>query len=140
MDNGTWELAKLPPGRKAIGCRWVFIIKKKADGSIERYRGRVVAKGFAQRPGFDYTETFAPTAKWASLRAIFAIAALEDMELESIDISSAFLNGELEEDVYMEQPEGFHQGSPDDYLKLLKGMYGLKQSGRIWHEKLEKEL
>jgi transposase InsO family protein len=140
LDNGTWKLAKLPPGRKAIGSRWVFIIKRKADGSIERYRGRVVAKGFAQRPGFDYTETFAPTAKWAALRAIFAIAALEDMELESIDISSAYLNGELEEEVYMEQPEGFHQGAPDDYLKLLKGMYGLKQSGRIWHKKLDKEL
>ena len=120
--------SKVTSRRKAIGCCWVFITKKKANGSIERYRGRVVAKGFAQRPGFDYTETFAPTAKWASLHAIIAIVALEDLELESIDIALAFLNRELEEDVYMEQPKGFHQGAPDDYLKLLKGMYGLKQS------------
>jgi hypothetical protein len=140
LDNGTWKLAKLPPGRKAIGSRWVFLIKRKADGSIERYKGRVVAKGYAQRPGFDYTETFAPTAKWAALRAILALAALEDMELESIDISSAFLNGELEEEVYMEQPEGFHQGAYDEFLQLLKGIYGLKQSPRIWHKKLDQEL
>src|SRR5215471_12011740 len=140
IANKTWKLAKLPPGRKAIGSRWVFVIKRKADGSIERYKGRLVAKGYAQRPGFDYTETFAPTAKWAALRAILAMAALEDMELESIDISSAFLNGELEEEVYMEQPEGFHQGAYDEFLQLLKGIYGLKQAGRIWHKKLDKEL
>ena len=95
IENGTFELVQLPPGRKAIGSRWVFRVKRNADGSIERYKGRLVAKGFSQRPGFDYNETFAPTPKWASIRAILALAALEDLELESVDISSAYLNGEL---------------------------------------------
>src|SRR5882672_12778856 len=95
-------------------------------------------KGYSQCPGFDFTDTFAPTAKWSALRAILALAALEDLELESIDISSAFLNGDLEEEVYMEQPEGFHQGAYDDFLQLLKGLYGLRQSPRIWHKKLDK--
>ena len=138
LNNGTWKLAKLPPGRKAIGSRWVFLLKHKKDGSIDRYKGRLVAKGYSQRPGFDFTDTFAPTAKWSALRAILALAALEDLELESIDISSAFLNGDLEEEVYMEQPEGFHQGAYDDFLQLLKGLYGLRQSPRIWHKKLDK--
>ena len=81
-----------------------------------------------------------PTAKWAALRAVLALAALEDLELESVDISSAFLNGELEEEVYMQQPEGFEQGDPDMFLRLLKGLYGLKQAGHIWHKKLDSVL
>ena len=140
VDNGTWKLAKLPPGRKPIGSRWVFLVKRKKDGTIERYKGRVVAKGYAQQPGLDFKETFAPTAKWATIRAILALAAIEDMELESVDISSAFLNGVLEEEVYMEQPEGFHQGARDDFLLLLKGLYGLKQAPNIWHKKLNSVL
>ncbi len=89
------------------------------------------------RPGFDYVETFAPTAKWAALRAILAIAALEDMEMESLDISSAFLNGVLDTEVFMEQPEGFPLGTPDEVLLLKRGLYGLKQASRIWHIKLD---
>lgn len=79
LDNGTWELTKLPPGRKAVGCRWVFVVKRKADGSIDRYKARLVAQGFSQRPGFDFQETYASTLKWATLRAILAYAALEDL-------------------------------------------------------------
>ncbi len=121
IDNHSWELVKLPPGRKAIGSRWVFRIKHKAEGSIERYKARLVAKGYGMRPGFDYVETFAPTAKWAALRAVLAIAALEDMEIESLDISSAFLNGVLDTEVFMEQPEGFPLGAPDEVLLLKRG-------------------
>ena len=106
IDNGTFELVQLPPGKRAIGSRWVFKVKRNADGTVERYKGRLVTQGFSQRPGFDFTETFAPTPKWAALRAVLAIAALEDLELESVDISSAFLNGTLKEEVYMKQPNG----------------------------------
>lgn len=105
--NGTWELVQLPVGKKAIGSCWVFKLKRNPDGSVERYKGRVVAKGYSQRPGFDFLETFASTSKWASLRAILALSALHDMELESVDISSAFLNGVMDAEVYMQQPEGF---------------------------------
>jgi hypothetical protein len=140
VDNGTWELAQLPPGRKAIGCRWVFLIKRKSDGSIDRYKARLVAKGFSQRPGFDFDETYASTVKWATLRAILALAALEDLEIESIDISSAFLNGDIDAEVYMQQPEGFSQGSPEQVLRLIKSIYGLRQSPRLWHLKLNSVL
>ena len=139
IENGTFELVQLPPGRKAIGSR-CFRVKRNADGSIERYKGRLVAKGFSQRPGFDYNETFAPTPKWASIRAILALAALEDLELESVDISSAYLNGELKEEVYMKQPEGFEEKSPEWVWRLRKSLYGLKQAGRCWHEKLHEVL
>ena len=111
----------------------MFKVKKNADGSVERYKARVVAQGFAQRPGFDYTETFAPTPKWPALRAILALAALEDLHLESVDISSAFLNGELEEEVYMRQSEGFVEKGNNWVWHLLKSIYGLKQAGRCWH-------
>ena len=99
IKNGTWELAQLPKGRKAIGSRWVFVIKRKSDGSIERYKARFVAKGFSQRPGFDYFDTFASTVKWPTLRTILALACALDMELESLDISTAFLNGDMDAEV-----------------------------------------
>jgi hypothetical protein len=140
IDNGTFELVPLPPGRKAVGSRWVFRIKHNADGSVDRYKGRLVAQGFSQRPGFDYNETFAPTPTWAALRAVIAIAALEDLELESVDISSAFLNGKLEEEVYMRQPEGFERNGSGWVWRLLKSLYGLKQSPRVWHQKLNSVL
>ena len=140
VKNGTWELAKLPLGRKAIGVCWVFVVKRKADGSVDRYKARLVAQGYSQRPGFDFTETFAPTAKWAALRTILAIAAIEDYEIESVDISSAFLNGEIDHEIYIRQPEGFTQGDPDDVLRLFKGLYGLHQSGNLWYKKLDEVL
>jgi len=114
----------------------VFKIKKNADGSFERRKGRLAAQGFSQHPGFDYTEMFAPTPKWAALRAILALAAMEDLYLESVDISSAFLNGKLEEEVYMCQPPGFVQKGNNYVWHLLKSLYGLKQAGRCWHKKL----
>ncbi|KAJ3489721.1 hypothetical protein NLI96_g1948 [Meripilus lineatus] len=98
IANGTWEYCQLPPGAKAIGCRWVLNIKHLADGTIDRYKARLVAQGFSQRPGFDHVETFAPTVRMATIRVILALAALEDLELYSIDISQAFLNGDLDVD------------------------------------------
>jgi hypothetical protein len=95
LENGTWELVKLPHGRKAIGSKWVFKVKRNPNGTVERYKARLIAKGFSQHPGIDFDETFAPTTKWAALRTILALAALENLELESIDISNAYLNGEL---------------------------------------------
>ena len=139
-ENGTWEVVKLPPGKKAIGSRWFMKIKRLADGSIDRYRARLVAKGYSQRPGFDFLETFAPTVRVSAVRIILAIAALEDLELRSVDISHAFLNGHLEEEIYMEQPEGFEVGGPEYVCKLKKSLYGLKQAGRVWNKKLHATL
>ncbi len=137
LENGTWVLTQLPKGHKAIGCRWVFKVKRNADGSVERYKARLVAKGFSQRPGLEYDETFASTLKWSTLRIILAIAALDDLEVESIDFSTAYLNGELDKEVYMKQPEGFVSPEDEDLVcQLEKGLYGLKQSGRLWYKKL----
>ena len=131
VENGTFEPVRLPPGRKPIGCRWVFKLKHRADGSVERYKARLVAKGYSQCPGLEFSQVFAPTAKWAALRAILALAAIEDLELYSLDISTAFLNGEMDHDVYMQQPEGFQDHFGSGYvLKLIKSLYGLKQAGR----------
>jgi hypothetical protein len=129
LENGTWKVVRLPQGKRAIGSRWVFKIKRNADGSIERYKGRIVAKGYAQREGIDYTETFAPTARFGALRTVIALAAIEDMELESIDISTAFLNGTIDVPVFMRKPEGVETPGfegPEWVLQLLKGLYGIK--------------
>ena len=99
LENGTWQLVELPPGAKAIGLRWVFKVKRKADGSVDRYKGRLVAQGFGQRPGQDFNEVFMPTTKWAALRSLIALATMENLEMVSVDISTAYLNGKLEETV-----------------------------------------
>jgi len=134
--NGTWELVNAPPGAKVISSGWVFKLKRNADGSIERYKARLVAKGYSQRPGYDFGEVFAPTFKMASLRLLIAKCAKEGMHLRSVDISHAFLNGDLEEDIYMKQPEGYEQGGPHVVCKLRKALYGLKQAARQWNLKL----
>ena len=131
--NGTWKVVQLPPGKKVVGSRWQFKVKRNVDGSVERFKARLVAKGYSQRPGFDFTETFAPTVKYSAVRTILALAALEDMEIHSVDISNAYLNGVLEEEIYMQLPEGFEDlGNPGDVLLLQKALYGLKQAGRVW--------
>ena len=100
--NNTWDLVDLPPGRKAVKSKWVF--KLKTDGC---YHTRLVAKGFTQIPGIDYDETFSPVACFESLRLLLALAVLEDWEIHQLDVKSAFLNGMLDEEIYMEQPQGF---------------------------------
>lgn len=139
LENGTWKVVRLPKGKRAIGSRWVFKIKRNADGSVDRYKGRIVAKGYSQREGVDYTETFAPTARFGALRAVIALAAIEDMELESIDIATAFLNGEIDAEVYMTKPEGLETpgyDGPEWVLRLLKALYGIKQGPRCWAKRL----
>lgn len=139
--HGTWKLVDLPPGRKAVKCKWVYKVKHNADGSIERYKARLVAKGFTQVKGIDFDETFAPVARLDSLRYLLALAALEDWEIHQVDVKSAYLNGELDEEIYMEQPEGFAaKGEEGKVCRLLKALYGLKQAGRQWHLRLRSVL
>ena len=105
--NQVWDLVDLSSGRKAIGNKWVLKIKRKADGSIERYKARLVAKGYTQKKGVDYEETFSPIVRFASVRLILAIVANLNLELYQMDIKTAFLNGELDEEICMDQPIGF---------------------------------
>ena len=107
--NVTWDLVELPAGRSAIDSKWVFKIKRDATGNVERYKARLVARGFMQRYGVDFAETFAPVAKFASIRVVLAIAAVEDLELHQLDVDTAFLNGDLKEEIYMKQPAGFEE-------------------------------
>ena len=106
QKNATWELVPLPKGMKPIGCRWVFTVKLKPDGSIDRYKARQVVKGYAQRYGIDYQDTFAPVAKINTICILISIAANQDWPLQQFDVKNDFLNGDLEEEVYMELPLG----------------------------------
>jgi len=142
--NGTWELAELPPSKHVIGSRWVFKVKRKPDGSIDKYKGQIVAQGYSQVPGIHYGEVFASMARMAAMRAIIALAAIEDLELKTVNISTAFLNGDIDREIYMKVLEGLEvDGEPalgEDPKKwvlwLLKGLYGIKQGPRIWVLKL----
>ena len=137
MDNNqVWEIVQLPQGHKAVGCKWVFKTKRDCNGKIERYKARLVFKGFNQKEGIDYNETFAPVSRKDSLRIIMALVAHYDLELHQMDVKTAFLNGDLEEEVYMRQPEGFIiEGQEDMVCKLKKSIYGLKQASRQWYLK-----
>ncbi|CAI7813734.1 unnamed protein product, partial [Closterium sp. NIES-53] len=134
-ENGTWELVELPKGRKAITSKWLFKIKSDADGMIERYKSRLGAKGYQQKEKVEYKELFAPVVKPTTLRTLLAGAAIKGWVVKQMDVTMAFLNGVLEEEIFMAQPEGFHDGS-GRVLKLKKALYGLKQAPRQWYLKL----
>ncbi|CAI7905135.1 unnamed protein product [Closterium sp. NIES-54] len=135
-ENGTWELVELPEGRKAIMSKWLFKIKSDADGKIERYKSRLVAKGYQQKEKVDYKELFAPVVKLTTLRTLLAGAAIKGWVVKQMDVTTAFLNGILEEEIFMAQPEGFDDGS-GRVRKLKKVLYGLKQAPRQWYLKFK---
>ncbi|KAJ0492486.1 putative RNA-directed DNA polymerase [Helianthus annuus] len=138
--NNTWTLVDLPPGRKPIGCKWVYKVKYKSSGEIERFKARLVAKGFNQREGLDFGETFSPVVKMVTVRCIIALAVQNDWPMFQLDINNAFLYGTINEDVYMCLPKGYYSPDETRVCKLVKSLYGLKQAPRKWNEKLSSVL
>ncbi|CAI7772874.1 unnamed protein product [Closterium sp. NIES-53] len=134
-ENGTWELVELPEGRKAITSKWLFKIKSDTDSNIEHYKSRLAVKGYQQKEKVDYKELFAPVVKPTTLRTLLAGAAIKGWVVKQMDVTTAFLNGVLEEEIFMAQPEGFDDGS-GRVLNLKKALYGLKEAPRQWSLKL----
>ncbi|KAJ9538531.1 hypothetical protein OSB04_031264 [Centaurea solstitialis] len=133
-DNQVWELTDLPQHCRAVGRKWVFKKKTDMDGNVHTFKARLVAKGFTQTHGIDYDETFSPVAMLKSIRILMAISAYFNYEIWQMDVKTAFLNGKLTEDVYMQQPEGIvDPKNPNKVCKLLKSIYGLKQASRSWN-------
>ncbi|XXG71992.1 hypothetical protein AAC387_Pa07g1189 [Persea americana] len=136
QDNKVWELVPLPEGAKPIGCKWIFKTKRDSNGNVERYKARLIAKGFTQKEGIDFKETFSPVSLKDSFRTIMALVAHLDLELRQMDVKTAFLNGYIDKTIYMAQPENFESGDRKNMVcKLTKSIYGFKQASRQWYHK-----
>lgn len=140
-ENKTWDLVDLPIGAKPIGLKWVFKVKRNADGSINKFKARLVAKGYVQKHGIDYDEVFAPVARIETIRLIIGLAASKGWMIHHLDVKTAFLHGDLREEVYVSQPQGFIvKGQESKVYKLKKALYGLRQAPRAWNLKLNRIL
>jgi hypothetical protein len=141
IRNCTFDLVPLPAGRKAVSTRWVYKLKRRADGTPERYKARWVAKGYSQRYGIDYDETFAPVVRLENLRLLLAHAAAHDLEIHQMDVDSTFLQAELDQEIYITQPDGYVSPEHPDYVcKLKKSLYGLKQAPLLWNRTIDEFL
>jgi len=139
--NATWELVVLSKDKKVIGCKWVYKIKHNADGSVNRYKERLVAKGYAQTYGIDYEKTYNLVAKMTTVKTIIAMVVTKGWSLHPMDVMNVFLHGDLQEQVYMEQPLGYvDQTHLNLVCKLKKVLYGLKQAPRVWLNKIGRYL
>jgi hypothetical protein len=141
VDNNTFKLVELPAGHRPIHAKWVYKLKYKADGSVDRYKARWVAKGYSQQYGVDYDETFAPVMRLENLRFLLALANAHDLEIHQMDVESAFLHAPLMEEVYVVQPEGYKSADhPNHVYRLLKSLYGLKQAPYEWNHAIDGHL
>ena len=140
-DNDVWDLVELPKGQKIVGSKWVFKLKRNEDGSVQRCKARLVAQGYSQEKGLNYDETFNPVVRSESIRSVIAVASKNDLKMHQLDVTTAFLNGELEEEVYVKQPKGFVvEGQEHLVCKLKRSLYGLKQSPKCWNLTLHTQL
>ena len=138
-SNHTWELTDLPKGKKAIGCRWIYKVKYKSSGEVEKLKARLVAKGYSQQEGIDCKETFSPVVKMVTVRTIVSLAAARHWHIHQMDVFNAFLQGDLDDEIYMQLPQRF-VGQGEKVCRLTKSLYGLKQAPRQWNQKLTEAL
>ncbi len=138
MKNDVWEVVPRPEGKSVVTSRWLYKVKHAADGSIEKFKARFVARGFSQVEGVDYEETFAPVARYTSIRSIISIAAEMGWKIHQMDVKTAFLNGFIQEEVCIEQPQCFEvHGKESHVCRLKKALYGLKQAPRAWYSRID---
>jgi hypothetical protein len=138
IKNDVWEIVPRPKNKDVVSSKWIYKIKHVADGSIEKHKARFVARGFSQKEGIDYEETFAPVARYTSIRTIIALAAKMKWKLHQMDVKTTFLNGVIEEEVYIEQPQGFEVEDRKTHVcRLKKALYGLKQAPRAWYGRID---
>lgn len=138
IENDTWELVPLPEGKHVVGSKWVFKVKRDENGCVQRYKARLVAQGYTQAEGIDYSEVFSPVVRSTTIRSLLALSSAKNWEVHQMDVKSAFLQGNLEEEVYMRQPDGYvSKECPNHVCKLKKSIYGLKQSARCWNNAID---
>ena len=139
--NNTWTLTELTLGQKPIGLKWVYKLKKDSEVNVVKHKARLVVKGYVQRQGVDFEEVFAPVARLDTVCLILVLVANRGWEVHHMDVKTAFLNGDLEEEVYVSQPEGFTMKNKEHLVyKLSKALYGLRQAPRAWNIRLDKSL
>nr|KAJ0211675.1 hypothetical protein LSAT_V11C400223470 [Lactuca sativa] len=138
MHNNTWVLCYLPPGCKALGCKWILKRKMKVDGTIDKYKAILVVQGFRKKEGIDFFDTYAPVARISTIRLLLALAATHNLVIDQMDVKTTLLNGDSDEAIYMKQPKGFVMpGNEHKVCKLKKSLYGLKQAPKQWHQKFD---
>jgi hypothetical protein len=138
LNNDVWDIVPRPEGKSVVTSKWIDKIKHAVDGSVEKYKARFVARGFSQVEGVDYDETFSPVARYTSIRTIIALVASMRWKLHQMDVKTAFLSGEIDEEVYIKHPEGFVIHDEETHVcRLKKALYGLKQAPHAWYEKMD---
>ena len=141
MKNNVCDVVPRPKGKSIVSSKWIYKIKHAVDGSIEKYKARFVAHGFSQEEGIDYDENFAPVARYTSIRSVLSLATVMKWKIHLMDVKTAFFNGVVEEEVYVEQPLGFETHDRESHVcRLKKALYGLKQAPRTWHSRIDRFL
>jgi hypothetical protein len=136
--NDAWDIVLRPEGKFVVTSKWIYKIKHAADGSIEKYKARFVARGFSHKEGVDYEETFAPVARYTSIMALISLALVMGWRIHQMDVKTTFLNGVIVEEVYIEHPQGFEvHGRETHVCRLKKVFYGLKQAPRAWYSRID---